>query len=216
MAEWHTIEQGECLSSLAAQHQLPSWQTIYNHSNNAAFRQEHPNPNVIFPGELVYIPDPEVVHIEKPTDKKHNFVLKRDKTLLRIVAADEDGTPYKQNDYRLTIGDDIYEGKTDGQGMLEQAIDPQASSGVLTVWWHGAPRRHCTWKLHIGHLDPVDRMSGIQARLNNLGYNSGPVDGIRGPITTAAVRKFQKKHKLAVDGIPGPITQAKLKEVHGC
>jgi N-acetylmuramoyl-L-alanine amidase len=70
--------------------------------------------------------------------------------------------------------------------------------------------------VNIGHLDPINQMSGIQGRLNNLGYNSGPVDGIRGPITTAAVKAFQKKHKLAVDGIPGPITQGKLKEVHGC
>jgi hypothetical protein len=216
MAEWHTIEQGECLSSLAAQYHLPGWRTIYNHSNNADFRQEHPNPNVIYPGALVYIPDPEVVHREKPTDKKHTFVLKQDKTLLRIVTADGDGKPYEETDYRLMIGDDIFEGKTDGQGMLEQAIDPQVSSGVLTVWLPGAPRRHCTWKLNIGHLDPVHQMSGIQGRLNNLGYNSGPVDGIRGPITTAAVKEFQKKHQLTVDGIPGPLTQGKLKEVHGC
>src|SRR6185295_10895842 len=142
MAGWHTVAQGECLSSLAAQHRLASWHTIYDHPENASFRVEHPNPNVIHPGDLVYIPDQEVVHRDKPTDKKHTFVLKRDKTLLRIVAADEDEQPYQQADYRLTIGEKSYEGKTDGQGMLEEAIDPLASSGELTVWWPGAPRRH--------------------------------------------------------------------------
>lgn len=216
MAGWHTVAQGECLSNLAARHHLASWRTIYDHPENASFRASHPNPNVIYPGDRVYIPDLEVVHRDKPTDQKHTFVRKREKTLLRIVAADEDGQPYPQADYRLTIGDQSYAGQTDGQGLLEEVIDPLASSGELTVWWPGAPRRHCIWKLSIGHLDPAHWMTGIQARLNNLGYNSGPVDGIRGPITTAAVKEFQKKHHLAVDGIPGPITQAKLKEVYGC
>jgi hypothetical protein len=100
--------------------------------------------------------------------------------------------------------------------MLEQFIDPQATSGELTLWWTGIPRRHCTWRLRLGWLDPVHCVSGIQARLNNLGHKAGTVDGIRGPITTAALKEFQRKHDLAVDGIPGPITQAKLEEVHGC
>jgi len=216
MAGWHVVEQGECLSSLADQHKLASWRTIYDHPENASFREEHPNPNVIYPGDQVYIPDLKLAQIDKPTDKQHQFVLKRDKTFLRIVVADEEGKPYRQSDYLLTIDDDSYQGKTDGQGMLEQEIGPQADSGVLTVWFPGAPRRHCVWNLSIGHLDPINRISGIQARLNNLGYNSGPVDGIRGPITTAAVKEFQTKHKLAVDGIPGPKTQGKLKEVYGC
>jgi len=216
MAGWHAVKQGECLSSLAAAHHLTGWCIIYNHADNSKFRQEHPNPNVIYPGDLVYIPDPELVSKAEPTDQKHTFLLRRDKTMLRIVAADEDGTPYTDSDYRLTVGTTTYEGKTDGQGMLEHFIDPQATSGVLTIWWTGVPRRHCTWQLKLGWLDPVHCVSGIQARLNNLGHKAGTVDGIRGPITTAAVKEFQKKHDLTVDGIAGPITQAKLEEVHGC
>jgi hypothetical protein len=171
---------------------------------------------VIYPGDLVYIPDQDRITKAEPTDQKHTFLLKRDKTMLRVVAADEDGTPYANCDYRLTVGSTTNEGKTDGQGMLEQFIDPQAASGILTLWWAGGPRRHCTWRLKLGWLDPIDCVSGIQARLNNLSHKSGPVDGISGPITMAAVKEFQKKHNLTVDGIPGPITQAKLEEIHGC
>lgn len=216
MAGWHTVAQGECLSSLAKRHKLQSWRRIYDHPENASFRQAHPNPNVIYPGDVVYIPDVEVRNEDRPTDQKHRFVVGPDKTMLRIVVADEDGDPYKQHEYRLTIGDEVHEGKTSSRGMVEHAIDPEAHSGELIVWWRGSPRRRCIWKLNIGHLDPVERTTGIQARLNNLGFHSGPVDGIRGPITTAAVKRFQAKHKLVVDGIPGPITQGKLREMHGC
>jgi len=216
MAGWHTIKQGECLSSLAALQHLLDWKTIYDHPENTTFRESHPNPNVIAPGARVYLPDPEPAPRSEPTDQKHTFQLKGDKTWLRIVAADEYGKRYQQCDYRLTVGTSIYDGNTGELGLVEQLIDPQAVSAELTMWWPGSPRRHCTWKLKLGWLDPVQCVTGIQARLNNLGHHAGPVDGYCGPITQAAVREFQQKHDLAVDGISGPLTQAKLQEVHGC
>jgi peptidoglycan hydrolase-like protein with peptidoglycan-binding domain len=39
------------------------------------------------------------------------------------------------------------------------------------------------------------------------------IDGIRGPETAAAVRKFQQDNQLKVDGIPGPETIAKLNSI---
>src|SRR4051812_46554858 len=113
MAGWHTVAQGECLSSLAAQNNLAGWRSIYDRSENASFRAKRPNPNVIYPGDQVYIPDPDPGSINKPTDKKHTFTLIQDKTMLRIVAADQDGNGYGQCDYSLTIGEHVYKGKTD-------------------------------------------------------------------------------------------------------
>ena len=50
----------------------------------------------------------------------------------------------------------------------------------------------------------------IQARLNELGFNSGPVDGRFGPVTERAVRAFQTKHAPPVDGWIGPVTWGAL------
>lgn len=63
----------------------------------------------------------------------------------------------------------------------------------------------------------AEYLTGVQYRLNHLGYGAGPVDGIMGPQTEKAVRAFQKEAvpPLRVDGIPGPKTQARLVEICG-
>lgn len=50
----------------------------------------------------------------------------------------------------------------------------------------------------------------IQSRLKKWGYYTGAVDGILGPKSIAAIKKFQKNNGLAVDGIVGPKTAAAI------
>jgi Putative peptidoglycan binding domain len=62
----------------------------------------------------------------------------------------------------------------------------------------------------------ADWLTGVQFRLNHLGFAAGPVDGVAGPLTQRAVRAFQKYYPpLIVDGVPGPLTQARLVQVCG-
>lgn len=49
-----------------------------------------------------------------------------------------------------------------------------------------------------------------QQRLKELDFDPGPIDGIRGALTIAAVRAFQRSRRLVVDGIVGPKTYAAL------
>ena len=53
-------------------------------------------------------------------------------------------------------------------------------------------------------------IKAIQKALKKAGFNPGPIDGIRGRRTIAAIKAFQAANKLDVDGIVGPKTAAKL------
>jgi len=50
----------------------------------------------------------------------------------------------------------------------------------------------------------------LQRRLQALGFNPGPLDGIRGRLTIHAIKTFQAANGLAPDGLAGPATIAKL------
>lgn len=58
----------------------------------------------------------------------------------------------------------------------------------------------------------VDRLAVelLQHALSAAGQNPGPIDGIRGPKTTAALKALQAAHQLTPDGIDGPQTWAAL------
>jgi peptidoglycan hydrolase-like protein with peptidoglycan-binding domain len=45
-----------------------------------------------------------------------------------------------------------------------------------------------------------DRVREVQRRLTRLGYRTGPIDGLFGPLTRASVGWFQVKHGLPVSG----------------
>jgi peptidoglycan hydrolase-like protein with peptidoglycan-binding domain len=51
---------------------------------------------------------------------------------------------------------------------------------------------------------------GLQRMLRALGKRPGPIDGLYGPLTQAAVERFQRTQGLAVDGVVGPWTGKSL------
>jgi len=51
-----------------------------------------------------------------------------------------------------------------------------------------------------------DDVAALQSRLTEMGFHSGRVDGIFGPMTESAVKEFQKSVGVAVDGKCGPAT----------
>jgi peptidoglycan hydrolase-like protein with peptidoglycan-binding domain len=53
-------------------------------------------------------------------------------------------------------------------------------------------------------------VAALQVTLQARGLYAGTIDGIRGPDTVRAVRRFQRRHGLVVDGVVGPQTRRAL------
>jgi len=58
----------------------------------------------------------------------------------------------------------------------------------------------------IGPLSPAREVLLLQKALKELNFPVGKPDGQWGPKTQAAVKKFQRRHKLTADGLVGPKT----------
>jgi peptidoglycan hydrolase-like protein with peptidoglycan-binding domain len=55
-----------------------------------------------------------------------------------------------------------------------------------------------------------DAVTALQRKLFAFGFDPGTIDGIFGPKTDQAVRRYQEQKGLQVDGIAGPETFASL------
>jgi Transglycosylase SLT domain/Putative peptidoglycan binding domain len=54
------------------------------------------------------------------------------------------------------------------------------------------------------------RVAALQLALFQRGYYKGAFDGVPGPLTRRATKRFQRRHHLVADGVAGPRTRAKL------
>ena len=212
----YTVKQGDHLSRIAAQHGFPDHTVIWDHPENARLKQERKNPNVLHPGDRVFIPDKDSGQVSRPTDARHKFVVKRERLMLRLILEDQLEKPIAGAPCQLAIEGRVFDLTTDGKGKLEHEIPRDAEHCTLVIRSKETPFDGDFFQIRIGHLDPVETVTGQQARLNNLGYFAGSAANPEDADFRSAVEEFQCDHGLAVDGKVGPRTQAKLKDVHGC
>ncbi len=82
--------------------------------------------------------------------------------------------------------------------MIDVPIPAVAQHGHLMVWFDDDPDDpdpNIDCDLDLGHLDPHDSVTGVQARLQNLGHRC-EVNGTLDEQTLAAARAFRAKAGL--------------------
>jgi N-acetylmuramoyl-L-alanine amidase len=214
MAHTHVVRSGECLSAIAARYGFRDYRTVYHHPGNKALRKKRPNPNILHPGDEIFIPDREDAAQKCQTGRVHRFKVHLPRKILRLRVLDREGKPIANAPYDFEIGGELREGKTtDGDGCLVETVPVDATSAQV----HFADR---TLALSFGAINPLSDtpdkgVSGAQSRLRNLGYPVGAVDGIAGPRTRSAIGLFQLDQGLPMTCELDDATRAKLEKAHG-
>jgi murein DD-endopeptidase MepM/ murein hydrolase activator NlpD len=57
---------------------------------------------------------------------------------------------------------------------------------------------------------PNGNVAALQVAMRAVHTYGGAIDGVRGPMTSRAVRRFQRRKRLSVDGVAGPQTRRAL------
>ncbi|MEA2560612.1 MAG: hypothetical protein QOH06_2116 [Acidobacteriota bacterium] len=211
----YTVRQGDGMSSIASR-TGHFWPTLWDDPANAGLKARRRDPEILLPGDMVVIPPLRIKTERLQTGHRYRFRRKGVPVLVRFSVRDVRGRTLAGRKYQLEVGEKVYEGVTDEEGRLEQYVAPVATEGRLTVLNDSPlyPRR-MSWTLRIGCLDPIDALTGVQARLSNLGFDCGDEHGAEGPRTQAAVRTFQARNRLEPTGQVDESTRKALQEAHG-
>jgi len=224
MAKDYVVGPGDCMSSIAYANGF-FWKTLWNLSANAALKTKRKNPNVLMTGDVIHIPDWTAKNEPGPTEQRHKFMLMGVPEKLHIQLLDYDHKPRPNVDYKLVIEGNWRSGTTDADGKLHESIPPDAVTGKLTfpapqlLDGNGNPipakPKDQTMILQLGHLNPISEVSGLKARLANLGLYKGPIDENLDAATQQAISAFQAKKGLPVTGDADDATRQELQELHG-
>ncbi|MDX2150488.1 MAG: peptidoglycan-binding protein [Bryobacteraceae bacterium] len=203
----HTVKQGDSVMSVAF-HYGHYWETIWNHPNNSELKALRKNPNILYPGDTLFIPEKRQKQVDAPVDALHQFKVKSVPAKLKVRFLKR-GEPRANLPYALEIDGERSEGNTDGAGWIIKTIKPDAKQAKVDF---GGGE---VFEMKLGHLDPIDTLSGLQARLANLGIWEGAVDGQMTDEFRAALKAYQKKRGLAESGDGDAPTQQKVEEEYG-
>ncbi len=235
------VQDGDCIHGIAAE-TGHFWETLWNDGGNADLKGKRKNPDVLLPGDKVVIPPLDTTPESGATEKRHKFRRKGVpiQLIIRVLkqGADdrvhqldpEKNKPWEYNDapkddqkapedepeanqrYKLDVEGTLYEGTTDGDGVLKHSIAAAATSGRLTLRPGTTEER--VIELELGHMDPVTEPCGAAKRLNNLGYYCGVSEEMT-PGIQDAIQRFQKNHDIDPSGNLDSATQSALQDAYG-
>jgi len=204
----HRVKLGDCMESIAYQYGF-TCQSLWSLTDNAQLKKLRKNPNLLFPGDIVVIPPLEIRQIEVSMNSQHLFKRKGLPNKINIQLLDN-GTPFKNEDYKLLVDEQMFSGTTDVNGEIKLSVPLNATQGHLTLIDSGRK-----FNLEIGSLGPINELTGFQARLKNLGYYMGEIDGLMNDCIVDAISLFQKDNDLPCTGEPDEQTAIKLQSTHG-
>lgn len=101
---YYLVKKNDSLSKIAKRYGVKNWRTIYNHEKNKEFRESHPNPNLIYPGDRIWVPDSSPNRIAVSRDKKTRVIRVARPAIQKIKLGEDELSKCKIDNPRNTIG----------------------------------------------------------------------------------------------------------------
>ena len=79
----YQVKQGDCISSIAFEHGFFG-DTIWNHPNNKDLKTKRQDPNILMPGDMVFVPDKRLKEVSESTNQVINLNAKTRRKNLRF------------------------------------------------------------------------------------------------------------------------------------
>ena len=206
----HTVEQGECFSSIAKEYGFLE-KMLWNYPANAELKAKRKNSNVLMPNDIITIPDKDSGEEQASTEQKHVYKVKEERVKLQIHFLRKD-EPRAGIKFSLIVGGQIIESKTDGDGWLREKIPAAAKTAKLLLI--PGTKDEEEYELLLGHLDPIEEDSGVNGRLSNLGFFFGSDEDQDEEAVKYALEGFQNKNGLTQTGEADAATINKLKQIY--
>ena len=212
----YLIWQGDYLTKLA--HTMGfDGMSMWNHPRNKPLREKRQQPDMLHPGDILWIPDhPDFKQLNVHMGASNRYVARIPKkpVELRLQVG---GEPLPKEPYViLGLGPDPLEGATDENGFLKTQVQVHVREIEVIL-----PRKNVTLRLRIGDMDPVDTISGLRKRLLHLGFYQPTQVGIEnadaedGEALIAALKAFQASKNLPATGKLDEDTRKALESAHG-
>jgi hypothetical protein len=206
----YVIRQGDYLTRLASELGFDA-DAVWADDKNAGLRAQRRSPEVLHPGDVLYVPDAAPEPLELKTEAHNRFVGTVPTVPVSVVLRDLDGRPKSGETYTLHgLGREPVQGQTGGDGAVrfDAPVTVQVVRMVLAS--EGVVRN-----LRVGGMDPATERSGLRQRLAHLGfYDTRPGRGDEAQRLEAAIRNYQRARGLRVTGTLDAETIAKLLEEH--
>lgn len=199
----YLIRQGDYVAALGARLGFDA-RSVWLHERNAVLRAKRGSPNILAPGDVLYIP--EARHKPAPLLAHTANCYRASVPKARIVV----GLRGRGADWHVAnepyelrgLGGEVIHGTTDAEGRLVLSLPIHIACVDVTF-----PRLGVRMPLQVGHLDPVDTISGVEQRLEHLGYDARNLP--------EALRAFQRDMQLPETGAVDAATTAALASKHG-
>jgi len=211
----HVVRQGEHLARIIRAYGFTDVDQVWDHGPNRLLRDQGRTPATLAPGDLVTVPEMQLRTITRATEQRHTVRVKQRVVRLALTLRDAQGRPAANVPCTLRLGHEDRALVTTADGAIDEMIPAHLEEIDLAVGACDSPLANTSLRVLVGHLDPVDLVSGQEARLNNLGYRAGTGGDVGDAAFRSAVEEFQCDQGLTVDGICGPKTRTKLVAVHG-